>query len=125
MPTIRPHVVALLLDADFPDPKDPATWTRQDGRPLSEEERTLMLSATVEELDAFEDQVQREDDDWQAKLEAGDRLFRLIAPLFAQLPAGSGVADVVELMDENALAALDEIADVMAPDGIAVLPERD
>jgi len=121
-PTVRPHLVALLLDADLPDLKDPATWTRQDGRPFTEEERTLMVSATSEERRAFADQVLREEEFWQDRIEASNRLIQLIAPFFAQLSADSGVADLVDLMGEDALAALDQIAHVLSSDGIAILP---
>jgi hypothetical protein len=124
-PTIRPHVVALLLGTPFPNPEDPATWTRKDGRPLTEEERAVMLSATPEELDAVDDQAQREADDWRDQMEVCDRIIRLVAPYFAQLTPDSTAGDLVKLLGEDdTLAALDEIADALAPDGSSSSPRR-
>jgi hypothetical protein len=123
-PTIRPHVVALFLGTSFPNPEDPSTWIRKDGRPLTEEERALMLSATPEELEAVDDQAQREADYWREQMEVCDRIIRLVAPYFAQLTPESTAGDLVKLMGDDTLAALDEIADALAPDGIVVLPKK-
>lgn len=81
----RPHIVALLCDADFKQRRDTGTWSHRDGRPFSTEERNLVLSATRAELEEIQEQFARYREYRRTLDDAEEALQRFLAPYMNQL----------------------------------------
>ncbi|MGF3136929.1 hypothetical protein [Streptomyces diastaticus] len=105
---IRPHIVALLCDADFKRRSDTNTWSHRDGRPFSEEEQATAFQATRAEFEEFHAQHERYMVCLRKSEEAPDALELFLAPFFERL-AEKTLGDAVEIMTKNERAELDRL----------------
>jgi len=82
--TIRPQVIDLLTRIDGLDPHiGPAHWTIDGGRPLTDQERTLALSASREELEAMLALSQATLETMTAEVDTGHQLLALLDPYWS------------------------------------------
>jgi hypothetical protein len=107
MPTIRPQVVALLgrIDSLSPD-LSPDRWTIH-GRPLTDFERKLALSATRDELQAMLDVGQAHVETVTAEIDAGAELFEMLDPYWNE--PSETVEQVVAKMPPELRAKAEEL----------------
>ncbi|MFI2210120.1 hypothetical protein [Streptomyces sp. NPDC020141] len=103
---IRPHIVALLCDADFTYRPDTKTWSHRDGRPFTKEEQATALQATRAELEELKAQHSRYMEYKRTKDEALDALQRFLAPFMEQL-ATKNLGNAVNLMNKDERAEFD------------------
>lgn len=105
MPAIRPQVVDLLMRIDGLD-LTPNDWTIQ-GRPLTDDERALVLTGTKAELEAMLDLSQAEVESATAEIDAGAELIELLDSYW-QAP-GETVEQVVAKMPADQRARAEEL----------------
>lgn len=117
---IRTDLVVLLADTARRGPAD--TWTRLNGEPLTDQERTLLATATRGELWAAADHTGRLLDEERKQIAGLARIRELVGPHFATLPVGSVMSDVMPLMTDEERAELDAIARTLPADGDVIVP---
>lgn len=117
---IRTDLVVLLADTARRGPAD--TWTRLNGEPLTDQERTLLATATRGELQAATHHTGRLLDEERKQITGLGRIRELVGPHFATLPAGSTMADAMALMDDDERAELEAIARTLPADGDVIVP---
>ncbi|MCT2589842.1 hypothetical protein LHJ74_07925 [Streptomyces sp. N2-109] len=105
---IRPHVVALLCDADFKHQADPRTWNHRDGRPFTTAEQETALSATRAEFEEFHAQHKRYMEYLRKTKETPDALQSFLAPFMEQLTHKT-LGNAAEIMTTAQRAELDHL----------------
>ncbi|MFI0484871.1 hypothetical protein [Actinomadura sp. 9N215] len=120
--TIRTEVVSLLCGIDMTG-GGPATWRHeQDGRPLTDAERDLALSATREEIEAVRDYAVRAQEYHTEKLADFERIEELTRRYAHGLPDGEPMGAIVARMDGADRAEFLQIMERLAPDGTLWTP---
>lgn len=113
---VRTEVVALLTDVMPLGPLD--SWTRQDGRPLTQDERDLVGSATYAEVSAAREFVARESELARERAEDLQRAHDLIRPYFDRHPDLPTTGEVLPLMTEEDRTEFLQVMERVAPDGL-------
>ncbi|MFD7917745.1 hypothetical protein ACFV3R_00655 [Streptomyces sp. NPDC059740] len=109
----RPHVVALLCDADFTRRRDTHTWSHRDGRPFTKEEQTTAGTATRWDFEEVKEQMNRYNQYLQRKMEAPDALQDFLAPFMARLTHPT-LGNAVQLMADDDRTQLDHLLSEVA-----------
>ncbi|MCW8383405.1 hypothetical protein [Streptomyces justiciae] len=107
-PEIRPHIVALLCDADFKYRPDTNTWSHRDGRPFSKAEQATAHQCTRAELEEVQAQFTRYREYLRQEQEAPEALQRFLAPFMAQLTE-KNLGNAVDLMTQDERAEFDRL----------------
>ncbi|MFD7629333.1 hypothetical protein ACFV7Q_25460 [Streptomyces sp. NPDC059851] len=103
---IRPHIVALLCDADWKYRPDTNTWSHRDGRPFTKEEQATAFQAVRAEVEEAVGQRRRYLEYLRKKENALEDLRQFLAPFMEQL-AKKTLGNAVELMTEDERAEFD------------------
>ncbi|MFE5710149.1 hypothetical protein ACFQ7J_04865 [Streptomyces sp. NPDC056501] len=103
---IRPHIVALLCDADWKHRPDTNTWSHRDGRPFTKEEQTTAFQAVRAEVEEASEQFKRYRDYVRKWEDAPEALQQFLAPFMEQLTTKT-LGNAVELMTEDERAEFD------------------
>lgn len=119
--SIRPDVVALLVDLDL-DGDHPHDWHHQDGRPLTQDEIETAGDATRAELQASIDYLRRARDYSHDQAQLLERLEDLTRPYFENNPGCATFGEVKELLNAEDRAEYDQLVEQIAPDGIVPAP---
>ncbi|MFI8514016.1 hypothetical protein ACIGHB_23095 [Streptomyces sp. NPDC085460] len=111
-PEARPEIVALLCDANFQHFRETGTWSHRDGRPFTEEERTLIFSATRADLEELEAQHARYLKYVRPYAEAPEAIQRFLAPFMDQLEE-KNLGNAHALMTEEERAEFNRLLGLM------------
>lgn len=118
---IRTDVVSLLCGIDLTG--GPAAWRHeQDGRPVTDAERDLVLSATRDEVQAARDYAVRAQEYHAQQLADFERVELLTRPYIERFPGSPTMGDLVGQMDETDHAELLQIMERLSPDGMLWTP---
>ncbi|MEV8307181.1 hypothetical protein AB0P36_07390 [Streptomyces flavidovirens] len=104
----RPHIVALLCDADFKRRSDTNTWSHRDGRPFSKEEQAIVFRATRIELEEVREQISRYREYQRTMDEAPEALQHFLTPFMEQLTE-KNLGNTVQLMSEDERSEFDRL----------------
>ncbi|MFI9746424.1 hypothetical protein [Streptomyces sp. NPDC052494] len=99
-PEARPEIVALLCDANFKHFLETGTWSHRDGRPFTEEERTLIFKAKRADLEELKAQHSRYLEYLRTYDEAPETIQCFLAPFMEQLEE-KNLGNAHELMTED------------------------
>ncbi|MGW4647198.1 hypothetical protein [Kitasatospora sp. NPDC004289] len=114
---VRPEIVTLLLDANLLALSDTETWIHHDGRPFTEEERSLARSCTPREIEAVLAQMQRELDlETEMEADAPRAVDALLAKYYGHLPSGTLIRDPGGAMTEEDRAEYVSLMCIIAPE---------
>ncbi|MFE6025617.1 hypothetical protein [Streptomyces niveus] len=113
----RPHIIALLCDADFTYRPDTNTWTHRDGRPFSKTDQAHVFMATRAELEEVRAQTARYRQYVQKRAEAPETMQRFLAPFMQQLTQKT-LGNATQLMSKDERTEFDRLLALM------VEPER-
>ncbi|GGW02092.1 hypothetical protein GCM10010230_34350 [Streptomyces narbonensis] len=111
-PEARPEIVALLCDANFKLFLETGTWSHRDGRPFTEEERSLVFRATRADLEELKAQHSRYLEYVQAYEEAPEAIQRFLAPFMEQLDE-KNLGNAHALMTEDERTEFDRLLGLM------------
>lgn len=122
---LRPHIIALLMDANFKRRPDTGTWSHLDGRPFTKEEQAAALDATRYEFEAAVEEFKRYAAAVRAQDDAVAELTDLLLHYFTKHPEAKVVDELIPHMTDEDLRTFKRLSPIAAPGGGFFLPYND